>query len=504
MDEAAAHQGLEAEPGALSTVQGTCGQGACHPVIGARIHSSLMTTAVGLVGSSRPAFGEGATEQPMGALWADPRPSPADAYTRRLCGGCHLGTRRANRDDAIVTAGSGCSACHLASAAGHPVTVAQPEDRACAGCHSRSGRVSLGYAGWAERTDGTPCEDPLPWADGRTFCAQPADVHHAAGLDCVDCHTHNALMGSGRPARRQADEVEIRCQACHGASWPAAPFEPAEDAFLADRLPRKGITLDGPVRRGVRGTPLWNLRAVGDGWVLHRKADGAPFPVPATPEDVTHRQPGHERLSCQACHTPLIPTCAECHVRFDPAGEQWDFGPAAVVAGRWVESGDGFASAPPTLAVNGADRIVPAAPGMILTVDASAAGGQVTRRRWFGSFDPHTTQRQARRCEGCHQDPVALGLGAGALSWRDGEWVFTPAHPDPAAPGAGRDRWVTWAQTEPGRSLKAGVRSLDRAERDRVLTVGRCLACHRDGAAEPYRRWPEPLVRRDAPCVPMW
>ena len=110
----AAHAGMEPEPGALSTVKKTCGS--CHAREAERVLTSLMATGRGIVSVDRWAFGEipePNTLQSMAEVLAAKAPTPGEDHVRRLCGGCHLGTRKDNRDDAIRGVGSGCSGCYV-------------------------------------------------------------------------------------------------------------------------------------------------------------------------------------------------------------------------------------------------------------------------------------------------------------------------------------------------------------------------------------------------------
>ena len=147
-----AHAGLEREPGALSTVGATCGQEGCHAREAARLPSSPMVRAAGIVSVDRWVFGEipslDGTET-MADVLSAARPTAGQSHVRKLCAGCHLGTRRANRDDAIIGSGSGCAACHVPPRKvtdpprRHPPIDARVPDDRCFGCHSRSGRIAL-------------------------------------------------------------------------------------------------------------------------------------------------------------------------------------------------------------------------------------------------------------------------------------------------------------------------------------------------------------------------
>jgi hypothetical protein len=446
VDEDLAHEGMEVEAGALQTVDRTCGREGCHEREASRVATSLMATGRGLISVDRWVFGEINTPdgtETMAELLANPAPSPAQSHLRKLCAGCHLGTRRDDRDDAVF-GGSGCGACHVDPAptpdAPHPPIDASVPDSRCLGCHSRSARISLSYQGLAE-TRGMPgagCADPVTLHDGRPACGTDADVHQVAGMGCVDCHLYTDLMGDGIAHNHEEEQVEITCEACHAPldedreqHW-ASIDDPITTALLP-RRPAKPAE-DDVVRVGRRGTPLWNLIREGPGWSLSSKAGSGRWAVPATPDDPDHRLRGHERLTCAACHAAWAPICPDCHTRFDPTGEQWEFGEAEITAGAWVETASHFSWGPPGLAVRADGRIAPAIPGMILEIHPTLEAEPI-QRRLFATLDPHTTQRQSRSCESCHGESVAR-------------------FPDASAEGT-----------------RSGSRSLDAAEQRRVLRV---------------------------------
>jgi hypothetical protein len=480
--KARAHEGLEREPGALSTVAVTCGREGCHARESARVATSPMTRASGIVSVDRFAFGEipspDSTET-VADILAAARPTPAELHLRKLCAGCHLGARRANRDDAIHGNGSGCAACHVARLekgdpprAHPPIDARVPNDR-CFGCHSRSGRISLTYEGLAEvephqiAGGPLPCPAPLKLADGRPACRMAPDVHQVAGMSCIDCHLHTELMGDGTARTHEEEQVEITCEACHGpvreggeVAWSEVKDEISleiqkrerrreEEDFLrkgsegrapdgAARLGRAeppdwtlskkssshAAPPDARVRLGRRGTPLLNLlrrsssslsssSSSSSDWILVRKLDGVVLQVKQTPRDANHARKGHERLSCSACHTAWAPRCDTCHTSFDAARTQWDFAAGKPTAGAWTERSEGFSWGPPLLGVRADGRIVPAAPGMILDIERTAAGGGKTSRRLLAPMEPHATGKKARTCESCHRSPAAPEFEAG-------------------------------------------------------------------------------------------
>jgi hypothetical protein len=481
LDAERAHAGLEREPGALDTVRRTCGREGCHPDQAARVAASPMATARGLVAVDRWALGEAPAPDglsPLADVLAAVAPTAAEDHLRRLCAGCHLGTRAANRDDAVREPGSGCGACHATrrppgTTRPHvPVDARVPDDR-CLGCHSRSARISLAYAGLAELRPGDPAADTVLF-DGRPARRLPGDVHHDGGAGCTDCHGHRDLMGDGAVHLHQEDAVGIRCQACHG------PVDPGEETVwgLVDDAPTVTLLrLRGQERpagepvRTARGVPLWNLRpgwavpgSPAAPWALWPKAGGPPRPARATPDDAAHRMRGHERLSCQACHSAWIPWCADCHTRRTADGHQWDFGTGAEAPGRWIEDARLHEALPPALGLR-EGRVVPVAPGMAMTVDAGD-GADPRDVRLFAAWDPHTTRRPSRTCASCHGDPRALAWPEGTLGTR--------------------------------RTLAP----LDAAARARAAAVAPCLPCH-GGAEDPlWRDWPAGRDRLAAGAAP--
>ena len=137
------------------------------------------------------------------------------------------------------------------------------DDHTCAGCHQGSNRTVMQYWGirldqnqdlrrrvqypanpvtWRNSRNNTLLFDPV--VGNRTFNGRnanqyvefedydgdgrddtPADVHHEAGMGCIDCHGSHDLHGGTvgdvsqqKMYSRMSQAVSIRCESCHGSA----------------------------------------------------------------------------------------------------------------------------------------------------------------------------------------------------------------------------------------------------------------------------------------------
>jgi ActR/RegA family two-component response regulator len=566
LDKERAHGGMETIAGNLASAGRRCGQSACHPSIVARVERSVMTTMSGIVAVNRAVFDEaaGGGQAPFTGDQA-PLPhverlgrTPADTHLRQLCASCHVGAEKVslgpNGEDAR---GGGCNACHLVygpeaavalaryeagKAAGraeaptvHPAVSLDIDDGQCFGCHSRSGRISTSYEGWHEvHEPPAAASDPSRPSpsrfrvleDERVFERVMPDVHQQRGLDCIDCHTSNEAMGDGVAHARKSQQLRVACLDCHVAPGTALPtvaasrVDPESRRILAVRgWPGPPAAAHGVARSG---ETLVNVVRGGDGSLaLVRKRTGERRELkPAAP--VCVEGGGHARLSCGSCHTAWAPRCPTCHTSFDPAREAYDWLDDDEVRGAWIEESGPFAAAPPTLGVRAGRGAVGTvdtfSPGMILTIERPASGSRPAEtlfRRLYARVEPHTTRREARSCESCHNDPVAIGYGRGALRYdvtpAGGRWHFTPSD-TPARPGSDGlpgDGWIPFlGERAEMVSTRDDVRPLSVDEQKRILRVGACLTCHPGDSPVmrgSVRGFEALLARRGPRCVvPAW
>lgn len=475
-----AHAGMELLSGDFATVDRTCGQGACHAVETARVRTSLMARAPGILAVDRFAFGERKTpsrdpSDDLGALDPHAAPkTPAESHVRKLCAGCHLGARKERPGDhGDAARGGGCTACHLAapapppsaSAKGggplHPEVSASVPEKRCRGCHGRSGRITMSFHGVAEVEPGDPRANGQT-ADGRPTTQTEADVHAKAGMTCIDCHVERELMGSGAAHLHAHEALEVRCADCHlpiGPTKSDPDREAVAEALRRSWVRRKLPALSASPLRTLAGTPLVRTDAVARTLLL--ATTGETRKLALWTQRPEHAMRGHERVSCQACHSTWAPRCRSCHTTFVPEGSDVDHLSGKATPGQWLERAGGNGFGPPLLAIGPRGAIEPFVEGMTMTLSGVGLGAPL-ERTLFAPLDPHTTGK-ARTCASCHLKLDEVYPSTGELT-------------------------------------RLGARLLDAAERARVARVGACLRCHEKPADAIYRDFPQSLGAMKPAC----
>ncbi|MDJ0957909.1 MAG: cytochrome c3 family protein [Arenicellales bacterium] len=429
--EQGAHVGLIAFPGNLPNARRTCGR--CHLEHVEAVQSSRMATGVGIVTTTRelfaesPRIGQTATLSTLGS-------SPADSLLRKLCSGCHLNQEKNHHVlNPTNDRGGGCLACHINSYPedAHPQLTARVSDARCFGCHSRSSRISLSYAGIGEVEHAalqSPDHSKLGQLDdGRLIEFLQPDVHHRAGMSCIDCHTSSGVMGIDQQEKDQNQSPDILCADCHRNTSARLDLDawPKKLAGQVNRIPFNLHEGQKFLTTKRQGTPLWHIEIGSRENVLYRKQGGGSLPIPSWTRQNHPYQAEHQRLSCSACHSTWAPQCYGCHTAYDSKGNQWDHLAKEETAGVWTEQRWDIVNGPPPLGVTSDNRVVPVVPGMIMTLDHPDLEKTIFKRR-FAPITPHTTGT-ARSCDSCHRSPVALGLGRGQLKRQNGLWTFIPA-----------------------------------------------------------------------------
>jgi hypothetical protein len=504
-------------PGNLENASRSCGTTNCHPDITNRINTGLMATMSGIISVDRFVFNE--LPHPTGLFTVnDIKHSPADAHLRNLCTRCHLGNPK--DEPGMVTQesrGGGCNACHLnysVEAAQelhsyygkiqddsslwtmHPSLDLNIGDEHCFGCHSRSGRISASFEGWHEtlwqEEDIDITADTIRLLeDGRVFRYISEDVHHKAGLQCIDCHDSYELMGDGNFYMHKEDQVMIRCEDCHFNEMPLLMHKEDLDAETMKILQLKGKDIGQAqfLPLGKSGRLIWNsgINPSGDP-VLYAKAGGREHPL-NPPASICSKGKLHNDLSCQTCHTEWVPQCIGCHNEYDPKVAGYDMVERQEQEGSWVEYVGIYLAGQPALGVQEDQnrRVHTFTPGMILSIDKSGYDPEIQEanifHRLYAPMSAHTTNAKGRQCRDCHNNSFVLGYGHGKLEYKTddgiGKWVFTPRFATNKNDGLPEDAWLPFLGEASGPSAtRMNARPFNLEEQKRILLLGSCLECH--------------------------
>ena len=546
LDRSLAHRTMYPVPGNLSNAAATCGNAGCHPSIAERVPHSLMATLRGMISVDRWVFGENPLPDGSATIHDVGNRTAADIHLRNLCTGCHLGAEKKKPGPPEwLERGGGCLACHLHYAddalttlydlrkegyeknvpAFHPAIDIHVSNDSCRSCHSRSGRISMNYEGWHE-TGLKPSEakgrsDFMVLPDQRVFSKQPADIHHTAGLLCIDCHGSYEAMGDGNRHMHKEEAVKVQCSDCH-------TLKPHRLGKLSDADQETRIIswlrnysvegVDGVITQK-SGQMLANTRVEKNDRILNlvKKSGAGTVRMKPLAEACTEGT-AHNRLSCNACHTAWAPQCIGCHMSYEPETKGFDMINRKSRQGTWVEySSEGLVE-PPVLGVNEGDNsakggmITTFIPGMIMTMDQGSyrRGSDRIFHRLYAPASAHTTQRKGRSCESCHTNPLALGYGRGSLKLASqGEWVFEAEYADSKYDGLPEDAWAGFLKERKGpASTRTGMRPFSIVEQKRILTVGACLTCHAGNSVvmkEALHDFDTVLNRKKNLCgVPAW
>jgi len=460
----------------LRIVDSTCGT--CHEAEVDRLHGSLHASTAGHLsdgyyemglfderGSRYSVFpvyehmGEAAEVESLVQVppYRDTRPRDELAthfadLARKECMQCHLWSEgRAVRGRVGFDGdyrGAGCAACHVEYALdglsesldrsidrnepGHPRThtmTRAPTTQTCTSCHYGDASIGLHFRGLSQLPPGAPggpdIEGTTDAPLNRQFYVNdasltPPDVHHEAGMHCIDCHTLNDVMGDGRLHGQMEFAVEISCEACHGSLAPS-----------------NGRTTTRPTFETERGTPLEHVRWEGDEVVLTSKVDGRRHEVPQVAHVIDPEHPDynadaaaamtgdHARLACYVCHNNWNVNFLGFHFDRNESLTQLDLLSGLRTPGRVTTQEKVFATWKSFYAgLDSQGRIAPYLTGFSTMGSVHDADGRTildqrmpeTAEGLSGltmiHHQMHTNRKTARSCVECHRTSSTWGMGS--------------------------------------------------------------------------------------------
>ncbi len=433
--------------------------------------------------------------------------STADSLLRNECLKCHLWTR--GKENPGLYRGGGCDACHVLyaddglsqsadptapkTAPGHPIkheiTVKIPSSQ-CLHCHNREGSyIGMGYCGMMYTQGGVPYQDDgtpqAPRYDAAFLQTWP-DVHFAGGMDCIDCHTSRDVHGTGALFTSMNYEVAIDCESCHGNTTTAPTLKDRRNNLLPNIVVHgQELTLHGKV-----SGQTWPIVQVDK--LMMRDALPVAMRIPAHLQEVVNEKGEKEknRLECYSCHGTTASQYYGYEFRRDDrlmAPIDWVVGLGegagpVLSPGRWEKEFTYSRLENPVFGINHKGRVSPFIPHYQAFITLTAGNGETpvvnqvaktaagTNGLAFAALQPHTITRQALRCEYCHTNPKAQGLGEVGMSiWGQGWNLQNPL-----------ERIVDELGAPVQETVPLDTRPFTRAEMDRIDRMNVCLSCHQN------------------------
>ena len=366
-----AHKNLVSNPSDLDHASKFCGK--CHAEQIEKVAQSSMTTAKGIINTTRYAWGA----QPYKDATYSLRPNadgkerllplpgkghPVDSFLRIKCLRCHVQGQSPHR--AGDYRATGCASCHmiygndgltltrdraiqsrqqkhaqenktrfqqgfasrsLENKRGYPVihkfTLAIPSVQ-CEHCHNANG-VGNEFEGLLRKParpdlarSKAGSEKPVLYGSEHEFLIP--DIHRERGMHCIDCHGTNGIKGPSTSPGLHS-QVEIRCEDCHGTH----SKEP-EEFLLVESDPNtkailKSVNGNPNLRKKIRpgniilvnsqGTRMPHIKRDKNQWVLFSKVTGKKHVIPILKN--IKRPPAHQVTK----HMTSM-ECHACHARW--------------------------------------------------------------------------------------------------------------------------------------------------------------------------------------------
>ena len=309
----------------------------------------------------------------------------------------------------------------------HKFTRAVPSLQ-CETCHSQNG-VGSEYEGRFARSgleSSKNVEGEKPVLHGREHQFLLPDIHKERGMHCIDCHTGEEIKSA------PTMENKIKCEDCHGTH-----LDPPESYLLTSNDPKSKAILekisktpnlaqkikkDDTLLAAPSGRVLSHIRKEKKGWALYSKVTGRRHMIPLLKDSeipAGHRPTEHmEKVECHACHARW--SAGEWGLLVSKT--QGNGGENSSIKGAKAFTETGWDTM--ILGKNERDKYSVMKPqyqyyisnqelddsGVRPSQTADGKPGLLMR-----PYAPHTIRKNARPCESCHQNPMAVGLGDPAM-----------------------------------------------------------------------------------------
>ena len=509
----------------------------CHMYQFERMKSNLMYTAAGMIRNTQLTWeGEDGNsytthgEKQFAADGSPYSPKPvaeldnlSGELYRKFCSRCHIGAETSGVYGA--SHGSGCAACHfpwndtatyegrdktMKGRAGHSAShamTALPDIQVCSRCHNRSGRIAFSYQGLYDGNNGlVPTSGgeggPVMSSGARNLTHISSDVHFAAGMECIDCHTSRDVMGDGFAYRNMYLQTEIACEDCHGSGLDVPRYREItrenDEVLRESKNYRRKATSGMKMIQTSKGRSYSNV-FYQDGTIwLQGKRSGRLLRSKVITGTPAHTIAGHGRLECYVCHSRTSVQCYGCHTRYDKGKSGMDFIKGAETPGAFSETEDYRMLYPFPLALNQRGRISPVTPGCQTFVTVAEEDGSQSKTEYvsrfkgkqqvrFAPFYSHNTGKKAVGCVECHGNPTFLGFGQHVVEGSSikGTLICERSDSKPLDGFLTMDNGRVNAYSAITREQS---RPLNGSEVKRALSVNLCLPCHDKPKDQIYRK----------------
>ncbi len=476
-----AHKGVVLKPSRLEYAQRFCGD--CHSKIVQRIEKSLMQTQGGILKVLRYQW-----QKASSPFSKEEMRDLSKNHFAKACASCHINQEESLFEEGYQK-GGGCADCHRVSKKSykdktliHPKFSTNIPSKNCLKCHNRSNRIGLSYLGIFESEGyGTPYKNgnfSHKLDNNRFYYNLPDDLHHKAGMECIDCHTEKGVMGDGKTHEHMEEAEDIKCKDCHKPHFKKADNLATLLSDLNPNIPQAKTV----AYTNKKNSPIYNLQKEKDRAIFYRKRDGKKLLSSKMSDNPYHTLSIHKRLDCSACHTSWMPSCYGCHEVYFQNGKQFDWIKKETTKGKWLEFRSFLRFEKPSLGVGYNKKIMPFAPGcqVIGTIFKDKKVEKFHSLAMAG-WNPHTTSKEVRECQECHFEPATLGLGRGNLDIKKGEILFTPFYNSKKSgmPFAYPiDAFVSKDGKEFQSTSRKSARSFNKKEIRKIIEAYRCIICH--------------------------
>lgn len=328
------------------------------------------------------------------------------------------------------------------------------------------------------------------------------DVHFAAGMECIDCHTSRDVMGDGFSYRNMYQQTEISCEDCHGSATEIPRYRVV--ARENDEAMRESISYKHPVQNGMKmiqtakGRSYSNVFYDNGAIWLQGKRSGKLHKskvITGTPE---HMITGHKRLECYACHSRTSVQCYGCHTRYDKSKQGMDFIKGEETPGAFSETEDYRMLYPFPLALNQRGKISPVTPGCQTFVTVAEEDGSLSKTEYvskfkgkqqlrFAPFYSHNSGKKSLGCVECHGNPAFLGFGQNIVEGGSIKGTMLCEKSD-SKPLDGFMTMLNGRINAFSAITRENARPLSSTEVKRTLSVNLCLPCHGKPSDPIYRK----------------